>query len=113
MECIFCGIVSGEVPTEVVYQDEELMAFRDIKPQASTHLIIIPKIHIPSLNELRNEHQGLMGRLILLAKELANREGIASNGYRLALSCGSEGGQLIPHLHLHLLGGRKLSDQLG
>lgn len=113
MECIFCGIVSGEVPTEVVYQDEELMAFRDIKPQASTHLIIIPKIHIPSLNELKNEHQGLMGRLILLAKELANREGIASNGYRLVLSCGSEGGQLIPHLHLHLLGGRKLSDQLG
>jgi len=113
MECIFCGIASGKVPTNVVYEDEELIAFRDIHPQAPTHLVIIPKAHILSLNKLKNEHQGLLGKLILIAKDLANREGVASKGYRLTVNCGSEGGQLIPHLHFHLLGGRKLNDQLG
>ncbi len=113
MGCIFCGIASGEVPTNVVYEDEELIAFRDIQPQAPTHLIIIPKTHILSLNELKNEHRGLLGKLILLAKDLANKEGIGSKGYRLTVNCGSEGGQLVPHLHFHLLGGRKLNDWLG
>lgn len=113
MSCIFCGIASGKVPTDIIYKDEELIAFRDIQPQAPTHVVIIPKAHIPSLNDLENEHQGLLGRLILLAKDLADREGIASKGYRLTVNSGSEGGQLIPHLHFHLLGGRQLSGRLG
>ena len=113
MECIFCRIVSGEVPGDIVYQDEELLAFRDIHPQASTHILIIPKSHIASMTDLTEEHQSLMGRLILLAKDLAEKEGISASGYRLSVSTGADGGQLVPHIHFHLLGGRKLDDQLG
>lgn len=111
--CLFCRIVAGEIPSDIVYQDEEFLAFRDINPQAPKHVIIIPKTHIASLAELTEEQQGLIGRLIILAKNLAEKEGIAERGYRLAVNCGPEGGQLIPHLHFHLLGGRKLSGQLG
>lgn len=112
-ECIFCRIVTGEVTSDIVYQDEDFIAFRDIQPQAPKHVLIIPKSHISSLADLGKEQKELISRLILVAKELAEREGIASSGYRVAINCGAEGGQIIPHLHLHLLGGRKLSDQLG
>jgi histidine triad (HIT) family protein len=111
--CLFCRIVAGEIASDVVYQDQEVLAFRDINPQAPKHIIIIPRVHIASLAELTDERQGLMGRLIVLASELARKEGIAGRGYRLAINCGPEGGQIIPHLHLHLIGGRKLNDQLG
>ncbi|HIE16682.1 MAG TPA: histidine triad nucleotide-binding protein [Dehalococcoidia bacterium] len=113
MECIFCRIIAGEVPADIVYQDSELLAFRDIHPQAPTHILIMPKGHIASLTELTRKEQALMGRLILLAKELAEKEGVAAKGYRLSVSCGADGGQLVPHVHFHLLGGRKLDDQLG
>ena len=113
MECIFCRIVAGEIPGDIVYQDEEFIAFRDIHPQAPKHILIIPKSHIASMAELTNEHQSLMGRLILLAKELAEKEGISASGYRLSVSTGADGGQLVPHIHFHLLGGRKLDDMLG
>jgi len=113
MECIFCRIIAGEVPADIVYQDSELLAFRDIHPQAPTHILIMPKGHIASLTELTSKEQALMGRLILLAKELAEKEGVAAKGYRLSVSCGADGGQLVPHVHFHLLGGRKLDDQLG
>jgi len=111
--CLFCRIVAGEIPSDVVYQDQEVLAFRDINPQAPKHIIIIPKVHIASLAELTDQQQGLMGRLIILASDLARKEGIAGRGYRLAINCGPEGGQVIPHLHLHLIGGRRLNDQLG
>lgn len=111
--CLFCRIVAGEIPSDVVYQDQEVLAFRDINPQAPKHIIIIPKVHITSLAELTEQQQGLMGRLIILASDLARKEGIAGRGYRLAINCGPEGGQVIPHLHLHLIGGRRLNDQLG
>ena len=113
MECIFCRIVAGELPGDIVYQDEELIAFRDIHPQAPTHILIIPKPHIASMTELNSKHQPLMGRLVLLAKELAEKEGISTSGYRLSVSTGADGGQLVPHIHFHLLGGRKLDDMLG
>lgn len=113
MECIFCRIVAGEIPAEIVHQDEELVAFRDINPQAPTHILIIPKSHIASMTDLTGKQQALMGRLILLAKELAEKEGISTSGYRLSVSTGADGGQLVPHLHFHLLGGRKLDDMLG
>jgi len=112
-QCIFCQIVAGEVPSDIVYQDEDFLAFRDISPQAPTHVLIIPKTHITSLDQLTEEQQELAGRLIIIAKKLAEKEGIAKRGYRLVINCGPEGGQLVPHLHLHLIGGRKLGDRLG
>jgi histidine triad (HIT) family protein len=111
--CIFCRIVAGEVPGDIVYQDEDFLAFRDISPQAPTHLLIIPKTHIISLALLAEEQQELAGRLVILAKKLAEKEGIAEKGYRLVINCGPDGGQLVPHLHLHLIGGRRLGDGLG
>jgi len=113
MDCVFCRIAAGEIPADIVYQDKELIAFRDIHPQAPTHILIIPKSHIASLTESTTKQQALLGRLILLAKELAEKEGISEKGYRLSVSCGADGGQLVPHIHFHLLGGRKLDDMLG
>jgi len=112
-ECLFCRIVAGEIPSDIVYQDEDFLAFRDIEPQAPKHVIIVPKTHITSLAELTEKQQGLVGCLIILARKLAEEEGIAKSGYRLAINCGPEGGQVVPHLHLHLIGGRRLNDQLG
>ena len=112
-ECLFCRIVFGKVPCDIIYQDEDFLAFRDIRPQAPKHVIIIPKTHIPSLAKLSKKQEKLVGDLIILAQKLAEEEGIAKSGYRLAINCGPQGGQVIPHLHLHLLGGRKLRDQLG
>lgn len=113
MDCLFCQIVAGKTPADKVYEDGEFLAFRDIHPQAPVHILIVPKSHISSLTELTGEQQDLLGGFILLAKELAEKEGISADGYRLAINCGAEGGQLVPHLHLHLLGGRRLDDQLG
>ena len=112
-KCVFCDIVAGKIPSDIVYQDEDFVAFRDIHPVAPVHIVIIPKAHISSLAEVGERQEGLMGRLILLAVKLAEKERIADRGYRLAINCGPEGGQIIPHLHVHLLGGRKLADQLG
>ncbi len=113
MDCIFCQIVAGKIPGEILYQDEEIIAFRDINPQAPIHLVIIPKKHIPSLALLSEVESSLIGRMVNVANQLAKGEDISETGYRLAINCGKEGGQLVPHLHMHLLGGRKLSDTLG
>ncbi len=112
-KCVFCDIVAGKIPSDIIYQDEDFVAFRDIHPVAPVHIVIIPKAHISSLAEVDERQEGLMGRFILLAVKLAAKEGIADRGYRLAINCGPEGGQIIPHLHVHLIGGRKLADQLG
>jgi histidine triad (HIT) family protein len=112
-ECIFCKIVAGEIPTDIVYQDEQVLAFRDIEPQAPTHVLIVPREHIPSLLSLSSEHQELIWHMVSTANEIARKEGLSERGYRLAVSCGSEGGQLVPHLHMHLIGGRVLTDALG
>jgi histidine triad (HIT) family protein len=113
MDCIFCQIASGKIPSDIIYQDEELIAFRDIKPQAPVHILVIPKRHIPSLDQLTENELPVVAHMIEVANQLAKGEGIAQKGYRLAINCGKEGGQLVPHLHLHLLGGRRLSDTLG
>ncbi len=113
MDCIFCQIVAGKIPADIVYQNEEIIAFNDVQPQSPKHILIIPKSHINSLADVSRDQQGLMGRLILCAKELAEKENISTSGYRLTINCGTDGGQVVPHLHIHLLGGRKLSDQLG
>jgi histidine triad (HIT) family protein len=112
-ECIFCRIVAGELPGDIVYQDETFLAFRDIMPKAPTHIIVIPRAHITSAAELAEGQENLAGRLIIIANKLAEKEGIAGKGYRLAINCGPEGGQVVPHLHLHLLGGRQMDARLG
>ncbi len=113
MDCVFCQIVDGKIPSDIVYQDEEIVAFRDINPRAPVHLLIIPKKHIASLVELTEKEFPLMGRMVSVASKLAKGEGISESGYRLVLNCGKEGGQLVGHLHLHLLGGRQLLGKLG
>ncbi len=112
-ECLFCRIISREIPSDVVYQDDEFLAFKDIHPQAPTHVLIIPKVHFDSLVEISDQQEKLMGRMVIIAKKLAEKEGLAKNGYRLVLNCGAEGGQVVPHLHLHLIGGRKLNGKIG
>ena len=107
MDCIFCKIIAGEIPAEILYQDEEIIAFRDINPQAPVHLIIIPRKHIPSLEQMKEDDAALVGRMVVVANKLAKDEGIAQKGYRLAINCGAEGGQVVPHIHMHLLGGAK------
>src|SRR4030042_2161666 len=105
-DCIFCNILAGKIPATILYQDDRVIVLRDIKPQAPTHLLIIPKEHIPSLAELSDEQRALAAHLIYVSNELARREGIAERGYRLVINCGRDGGQEIPHLHVHLLGGQ-------
>ncbi len=112
-DCVFCRIVSGEIPGDVVFRDHEMVAFRDIHPVASTHILLVPQEHIASVQDLQDGHAGLVGRMVLRAKALAEQEGVAERGYRLVLNCGVYGGQIVPHLHLHLIGGRKLHDSMG
>ena len=113
MECIFCQIAAGKIPGDILYQDEEIIAFRDINPQAPVHLLIIPRKHITSLAQLEKTDSPLFGKMVNTANRLARIEGISENGYRLVVNCGDDGGQIVPHLHLHLLGGRKLTGTIG
>jgi len=113
MDCIFCQIVAGKLPSQTLYQDEEIMAFRDIKPLASTHVLIIPKKHIPDLVHLSEADAPVIGRMVNVANQLAKSEGISQNGYRLVINCGYDAGQIVPHIHMHLIGGRRLVDALG
>ncbi|MBD3237070.1 MAG: HIT domain-containing protein [Candidatus Eisenbacteria bacterium] len=106
-ECIFCKIVAGEIPAEKVYEDEQVVGFRDIKPAAPTHLLFIPKEHIPTINDLTDAHEALVGRLVRAAQQTAAREPL-SGGYRLVFNCLGDAGQEVYHIHLHLLGGRRL-----
>jgi histidine triad (HIT) family protein len=106
--CIFCRIASGDLPGEIVYQDEKVIAIRDINPQAPTHVLIMPKVHISSIADVTDEHGALLARLVYAANLLAKKEGIAEKGYRLVTNCGPHAGQAVPHLHFHLLGGREL-----
>ena len=108
MDCVFCKILAGEIPSDILYQDEEVIAFRDINPIAPTHLLIVSKKHIPSLLHLTDAEAPLIGHMTKIANQLAREHGVAESGYRLVINCGKEGGQLVPHLHMHLLGGRML-----
>jgi len=112
-DCIFCKIAAGVAPANIVHEEKEFVAFRDILPQAPIHILVIPRTHITSSADLTEGQEELAGRLMTIAKSLAEKEGIADRGYRLVVNCGSEGGQQVPHLHLHLIGGRKLSGSLG
>lgn len=105
-QCIFCRIVAGEIPSTRVYSDDEFYAFRDIQPAAPTHVLLIPRQHIEKVIDAHDA--GLMGRMLLTANKIAEQEGVADKGFRYVISCGPAGGQLVPHLHLHILGGRDL-----
>lgn len=112
-ECIFCRILAGEIPSDQVYQDEQVTAFRDINPAAPTHILIIPNRHIATVNDLAETDQQLAGHMILVAQKIAKEQGIAASGYRLIINNGPDGGQEIYHLHLHLLGGQRMRHPMG
>lgn len=108
-ETLFTKIINGQIPANVVYRDEQIVAIRDIAPQAPTHLLIIPVKPLPSIAEAKPEDEALLGRLLMVAKQLAEQEGLAEGGYRLVVNTRTNGGQTVPHLHIHLLGGRAMT----
>jgi histidine triad (HIT) family protein len=111
--CIFCQIISGDRPGEIVYQDDRVIAFLDIHPVAPAHILIVPRAHIPSVNELREGDEPLIGHLFTVARQLAVEKGIDRSGYRLILNTGPDSGQAVFHLHLHLIGGRQMRFPMG
>ena len=109
MSTIFSQIIAGELPADIVYRDEQVTCFRDIAPKAPTHILIVPNREIATVNDLTVDDAQLVGHMVLVAKQLAEQEGIAERGYRLVVNCNREGGQVVYHLHMHLIGGRMLS----
>ena len=107
-ECLFCRVANRSLPAEIVAEADGLLAFKDLNPQAPVHLLIIPTEHIPSLIDVQNGQTALIGKAVGLANRLARQFGLDPSGYRLVINCGPEAGQSVPHLHLHLLGGRRL-----
>jgi histidine triad (HIT) family protein len=114
-KCVFCDIVAGNIPATILFQDDKAIAFKDIHPQAPTHVLVIPKKHVPSVAELSSQYKELTAHLISVAHEVAKREGLAAveRGYRLVINYGREGGQEVPHVHLHVIGGRPLTGIMG
>lgn len=112
MPTLFAKIIRGEIPSDTVYQDDLITAFRDIHPAAPTHILIVPNKVIPTVNDLTEDDEKIIGRMMLVAKKLAEQEGIAAGGYRLIINCNKDGGQEVFHLHMHLVGGRPLGRML-
>ena len=110
-DCIFCKIIKGEIPSNKVYEDDEILAFKDINPMAPVHILVIPKKHIESANNIEEEDELLIGKIFTVIKKLA-KENNLDNGYRIVNNCGEDGGQAVKHLHFHLLGGRKLKTEV-
>ena len=108
MSCIFCKIVAGEIPADILYQDDDVMCFRDVSPQAPTHLLVIPKKHIGSIAELEQSDTDIAGKILVTATKMAKQDGVSESGYRVAMNCGAEGGQTVGHIHMHVLGGRQM-----
>jgi histidine triad (HIT) family protein len=108
-ECIFCKIVNKEIPSKIVYEDEDILAFNDINPQAPTHILLIPREHFASLNAIPEEKKEILSSLLLKARQIAEEKGIAQSGYRIVLNTERNSGQEVFHIHLHLLGGRRMS----
>jgi len=108
-DCLFCKMASGEIEPDIVYQDDEVIAFRDINPQAPTHVLIIPRRHISTINDMQSTDAELTGKLFLAAGKIAEQEGIAEDGYRTVMNCNAGAGQTVFHVHLHMLGGRAMT----
>jgi histidine triad (HIT) family protein len=107
-DCLFCKMVSGEIQPDVVLENDDVLAFRDLSPQAPTHVLVIPKKHISTINEIDAPDSELIGKMYLAAKEIAASEGLSETGYRTLINCNADGGQTVFHIHLHLLGGRAM-----
>ena len=107
-DCIFCKIAAGEIPTELLYQDEDVFAFRDIKPASPVHILVVSRKHILSLAEMTEDETQIVGKMTRVANQLAREQGVAERGYRLTINSGPDAGQVIHHLHMHLMGGRRL-----
>jgi histidine triad (HIT) family protein len=107
-DCIFCKMASGEIQPDIVHETDNVLAFRDQNPQAPTHIVLIPRSHIATLNDLQAADQDLIGEIVLAATEVARKEGIAERGYRLVANCHADGGQTVFHIHFHLVGGRSM-----
>ena len=107
-DCLFCKIVAGDIPSDTIYEDDQIMVFKDINPRAAVHLLVVPKIHLDSLDEVTNEHQSLIGHIMLKLPQLARSQGL-NNGFRTIINTGPDGGQEVGHLHIHILGGQGLS----
>ena len=112
MSTIFSKIIAKEIPADIVYEDDLVLAFRDIAPQAPVHILIIPKTEVATVNDVAPEHEAALGRLFVVAAKIARDEGIAADGYRLIVNCNEHGGQEVFHLHMHILGGRSLGPML-
>ncbi len=108
-DCIFCKIVNGDIPADILYQDEDVLAFRDLSPQAPVHFLVIPKKHIATINDIQPDDAALTGQLFLTAKMLAKQEGMDESGYRCVMNCNDDGGQTVHHIHLHVMGKRQMS----
>ena len=108
-DCIFCQMVSGKIQPDVVYENDDVLAFRDISPQAPTHVLVVPKKHISTTNELQPEDAELVGKLVLGAQKVAEIDGLTEQGYRMVLNCNEEAGQTVFHIHIHVLGGRRMN----
>lgn len=108
MDCLFCKIVAGDIPSTKVYEDDTILAFRDIAPQAPTHILVIPKIHIPSCDGVTEENSPVVAHIFEVIPQIAHAEGL-QNGYRVVSNCGPAAGQTVPHLHFHILGGKTLN----
>jgi histidine triad (HIT) family protein len=108
-EDLFLKIISREIPADIVYENDDVLAFRDVNPQAPLHVLIIPKVHIRTINEMQPQNAELFGKLFLAAQDIAAQQGIAEDGYRVVMNCNSAAGQTVFHVHLHLLGGRQFS----
>lgn len=108
-ECLFCKIAAGKINADVIYESDDVVAFRDINPQAPTHVLVIPKRHISTINDLKKSDSGIVGEMYLAAKEIARQEDIADDGYRAVMNCNAAAGQTVFHIHLHVLGGRQLT----
>ncbi len=111
-DCIFCKIIKKEVPADVVYEDDEIIAFKDIQPAAPIHILVIPKKHIASLAQLTKDDETLIGRIYTVINEVASKQGVKERGYRVIVNCGEDGGQEVGHLHFHLLAGKKLGEKI-
>ena len=111
MDCLFCKIVAGEIPSAKVYEDEAVLAFRDIAPQAPTHILVIPKSHIGSVAEISGENSGVVAHIFEVIPKIAEAEGL-TNGYRVVSNCGADAGQTVHHLHFHILGGKQLNMEM-
>ena len=111
-DCIFCKIINKEIPSTIVYEDEKIIAFKDINPVAPVHVLVIPKKHITSLIELEDEDKNIIGDIYLVINKIAKEQGIAEKGFRVIVNCGEDGGQEVKHLHFHLIGGEKLGTKI-